>query len=75
MLRRFSRIRALLGKPLGHRAERFFERSGHAVIAGGLERITARDPAGARTAMAAHLEGVAAWWRNHVTVAGEGGDA
>ena len=41
-----------------------------------LERITARDPAGARAAMAAHLEGVAAWWRNHVTVpAGEGGDA
>lgn len=32
-----------------------------------LERIAARDPAGARTAMAAHLEGVAAWWRRHVT--------
>ena len=34
-----------------------------------LERIAARDPAGARTAMAAHLEGVAAWWRHHVTAA------
>ena len=41
-----------------------------------LERITARDPAGARTAMAAHLEGVAAWWRTHVTAAsGETGAA
>jgi GntR family transcriptional repressor for pyruvate dehydrogenase complex len=39
-----------------------------------LERITARDPAGARTAMAAHLEGVAAWWRNHVTTAAGKGD-
>lgn len=30
-----------------------------------LERIAARDPAGAREAMAAHLEGVARWWREH----------
>ena len=41
-----------------------------------LARITARDSAGARTAMAAHLEGVAAWWRNHVrAAAGETGAA
>jgi GntR family transcriptional repressor for pyruvate dehydrogenase complex len=31
-----------------------------------LERIEARDPAGARAAMAAHLEGVAAWWRKNI---------
>jgi GntR family transcriptional regulator, transcriptional repressor for pyruvate dehydrogenase complex len=31
-----------------------------------LDRIAARDSAGARAAMAAHLEGVAAWWRSHV---------
>jgi GntR family transcriptional repressor for pyruvate dehydrogenase complex len=30
-----------------------------------LERIAAHDPAGARTAMSAHLEGVAGWWREH----------
>ncbi len=30
-----------------------------------LDRIVARDPVGARAAMAAHLEGVAAWWRGH----------
>jgi GntR family transcriptional repressor for pyruvate dehydrogenase complex len=30
-----------------------------------LDRIVARDPAGARAAMATHLEGVAAWWRSH----------
>jgi len=30
-----------------------------------LERIAARDAAGARAAMAAHLEGVAVWWRAH----------
>ena len=30
-----------------------------------LERIASRDPAGARAAMAAHLEGVATWWREH----------
>ena len=30
-----------------------------------LERIAARDPGGARAAMAAHLEGVARWWREH----------
>ena len=30
-----------------------------------LERIAAHDPEGARTAMAAHLEGVARWWREH----------
>jgi GntR family transcriptional repressor for pyruvate dehydrogenase complex len=30
-----------------------------------LDRITARDPAGARAAMAAHLQGVANWWREH----------
>ena len=37
-----------------------------------LERITAHDPAGARAAMAAHLEGVAAWWRSHVEGSGRG---
>ena len=42
MLRRFSRIRALLGKPLRHRAERFLERGGDAVGAGRFERIAAR---------------------------------
>lgn len=31
-----------------------------------LERIAARDPAGARDAMAAHLEGVAQWRRDHL---------
>jgi GntR family transcriptional regulator, transcriptional repressor for pyruvate dehydrogenase complex len=31
-----------------------------------LERIEAHDPKGARKAMAAHLEGVASWWREHV---------
>ena len=31
-----------------------------------LDRIAARDSAGARAAMAAHLEGVAVWWRSHV---------
>jgi GntR family transcriptional regulator, transcriptional repressor for pyruvate dehydrogenase complex len=30
-----------------------------------LERIAAHDPEGARKAMAAHLEGVARWWREH----------
>jgi DNA-binding FadR family transcriptional regulator len=30
-----------------------------------LDRIAARDPEGAREAMAAHLDGVAAWWRAH----------
>jgi GntR family transcriptional repressor for pyruvate dehydrogenase complex len=30
-----------------------------------LDRIEARDQVGARAAMAAHLEGVAAWWRSH----------
>lgn len=30
-----------------------------------LERISAHDPAGARKAMAAHLDGVADWWREH----------
>ena len=29
-------------------------------------RIVARDVAGARQAMAAHLEGVAVWWRDHI---------
>ena len=29
-----------------------------------LERISAGDAAGARAAMAAHLEGVAVWWRS-----------
>jgi len=31
-----------------------------------LERIAARNAAGARAAMAAHLEGVAVWWRAHM---------
>jgi GntR family transcriptional repressor for pyruvate dehydrogenase complex len=31
-----------------------------------LDRIAAGDAAGARAAMAAHLEGVAVWWREHV---------
>ena len=31
-----------------------------------LDRITARDAAGAREAMATHLEGVAVWWRGHI---------
>ena len=31
-----------------------------------LDRIAARDPAGARAAMASHLEGVATWWRRHI---------
>ena len=31
-----------------------------------LDRIAAGDVAGARAAMAAHLEGVADWWREHV---------
>lgn len=31
-----------------------------------LERIAARDPVGAREAMAAHLDGVARWWREHL---------
>jgi len=31
-----------------------------------LDRIAARDPAGARAAMALHLEGVATWWRRHI---------
>jgi GntR family transcriptional repressor for pyruvate dehydrogenase complex len=35
----------------------------HALI---LDRIVAGDPAGAREAMATHLEGVAAWWRDHI---------
>jgi GntR family transcriptional repressor for pyruvate dehydrogenase complex len=30
-----------------------------------LERIAAHDPEGARNAMAAHLDGVARWWREH----------
>jgi GntR family transcriptional repressor for pyruvate dehydrogenase complex len=30
-----------------------------------LDRIAAQDPEGAREAMAAHLDGVAAWWRAH----------
>jgi GntR family transcriptional repressor for pyruvate dehydrogenase complex len=30
-----------------------------------LDRIAAHDPEGARKAMAAHLDGVAAWWRTH----------
>jgi GntR family transcriptional repressor for pyruvate dehydrogenase complex len=30
-----------------------------------LDRIAAHDPDGAREAMAAHLDGVAAWWRAH----------
>jgi GntR family transcriptional repressor for pyruvate dehydrogenase complex len=34
-----------------------------------LERIAARDPDGAREAMAAHLEGVARWWRGHAATA------
>jgi DNA-binding FadR family transcriptional regulator len=34
-----------------------------------LERIAARDPDGAREAMAAHLEGVARWWRGHAVTA------
>lgn len=36
--------------------------SQHAAV---LERIAAHDPGGARKAMAAHLEGVARWWREH----------
>jgi GntR family transcriptional repressor for pyruvate dehydrogenase complex len=36
--------------------------SQHAAV---LERIAAHDPTGARKAMAAHLEGVARWWREH----------
>lgn len=32
-----------------------------------LDAVAARDPMEARTAMAAHLEGVAAWWREHKT--------
>jgi len=31
-----------------------------------LDRIAAHDAAGARAAMAAHLEGVAVWWRGHI---------
>jgi GntR family transcriptional repressor for pyruvate dehydrogenase complex len=31
-----------------------------------LDCITARDVAGAREAMAIHLEGVAVWWRDHI---------
>lgn len=31
-----------------------------------LQAIAARDPTDARMAMAAHLEGVAAWWREHL---------
>jgi GntR family transcriptional repressor for pyruvate dehydrogenase complex len=34
-----------------------------------LARIAARDPAGARKAMATHLEGVARWWREHALAA------
>jgi GntR family transcriptional regulator, transcriptional repressor for pyruvate dehydrogenase complex len=34
----------------------------HAAV---LERIAAHDPEGARNAMAAHLDGVARWWREH----------
>jgi GntR family transcriptional regulator, transcriptional repressor for pyruvate dehydrogenase complex len=30
-----------------------------------LDRVAARDPDGARSAMAAHLDSVAAWWREH----------
>ena len=30
-----------------------------------LDRIAAKDPGGAREAMAAHLDGVARWWRAH----------
>jgi GntR family transcriptional regulator, transcriptional repressor for pyruvate dehydrogenase complex len=33
-----------------------------------LERIAAHDPEGARKAMAAHLEGVARWWRDHAAI-------
>lgn len=36
--------------------------SQHAAI---LDRVASRDPHGARQAMAAHLEGVASWWRSH----------
>jgi DNA-binding FadR family transcriptional regulator len=35
----------------------------HAAV---LEAIVARDPAAARAAMAAHLDGVAAFWREHL---------
>lgn len=31
-----------------------------------LDRMVARDAAGARKAMATHLEGVAEWWRDHI---------
>jgi GntR family transcriptional repressor for pyruvate dehydrogenase complex len=31
-----------------------------------LDRIVARDSAGARAAMASHLDGVATWWRGHI---------
>jgi len=31
-----------------------------------LDRIAVRDSAGARAAMASHLEGVASWWRGHI---------
>ena len=31
-----------------------------------LDRVVARDAAGAREAMATHLEGVAVWWREHI---------
>lgn len=31
-----------------------------------LDRVVARDAAGAREAMATHLEGVAVWWRDHI---------
>jgi DNA-binding FadR family transcriptional regulator len=31
-----------------------------------LDRIAAHDADGARAAMANHLEGVAAWWRDHI---------
>jgi GntR family transcriptional repressor for pyruvate dehydrogenase complex len=37
-----------------------------------LESITTRDAAGARDAMATHLEGVAAWWREHIARAAAG---
>ncbi len=40
-----------------------------------LERIAAHDPAGARKAMAAHLEGVATWWREHAHATPLGGAA
>src|SRR5581483_4882572 len=40
-----------------------------------LGRIAAHDPAGAREAMAAHLEGVAAWWREHAHATPLGGAA